>query len=380
MLIQALLLVARWIGLAQDRALAALCRRRPLAAELAATLGRVDRLQAENDLLRARLRRLDPSRRPRFRPWERLAILAHRLRHGLSIEATADAFVVARGTVAAWLRDAEQGVSRLVHARRPLNRLPDLVRELSWFLKGEWPRWGSRRISGVLARLGLQASRTSVQRVLRRPPPKPRAAARICKPGSHPKPKAARDMFTVDFTRLGGLFRSVVIGCVIDLFSRKVLAVRVCDREPTAAFAGSLFRDAIRRHGKPKRVLTDRGAQFTSDRFEAALRHHGIRHRFGAVGRPGLPTIDRFFRTMKDEFARGLFLYRSARAIEADLRRFASWYNASRPHWSLKNRSPDEVLAGKPARLIVRAQAGALEVKLLAGDRRLPVFGFRRTA
>lgn len=144
----------------------------------------IEKLRAENDLFRARLRRLAPHQRPHFRPWERLQVLAHRFQHGMSIEATATAFVLERQSVVNWIRDAEKDVVRLVHAREPLNKLPDLVREISWFLKREWPRWGSRRIAGVLARLRVQASRTSVQRFLRRSPP----SSRLAIPAGGPPP------------------------------------------------------------------------------------------------------------------------------------------------------------------------------------------------
>jgi transposase InsO family protein len=376
----AILLIILWIARAHDLWRTALSRRRPLAGELAVTQERLAKLEAENDLLRTRLRRLEPRRCPRYRPWERLRILAHQARYGLSVRATAAAFVVAASAISRWAAQAREGASRLVRARRPMNALPDLVRELSSFLKREWPRWGSRRIAGILARLGIQASRSSVQRLLRHPPPRPAAALGLPRLGSYPRAQAPRQVYVVDFTRIGGLFRSLFVGVVIDLYSREVLAMRVCDREPTAAFACALLAGAIRRHGKPRRVLTDKGVQFTSDRFESTLRRRRIPHRFGAIGRPGLPTIDRFFRTMKDEFARALFLYRSRRCIQDDLARYASWYNGSRPHGSLKNRSPGEVFAGRPAPDPARAEAGVLQIKLIAGDRRLPVFGFRKTA
>jgi hypothetical protein len=39
---------------------------------------------------------------------------------------------------------------------------------------------------------------------------------------------------------------------------------------------------------------------------------------------------------MKDEYARGLLLYRPVAAIERDLRRFVRWYNAECPSWPLR--------------------------------------------
>jgi transposase InsO family protein len=71
----------------------------------------------------------------------------------------------------------------------------------------------------------------------------------------------------VDFTRLHSHFRSVVVGAVVDLFSRKVLAIRVCPMEPDAAFDVHLLREAIDVHEKPRWIITDLGSQFTSRRF-----------------------------------------------------------------------------------------------------------------
>jgi len=62
-MIQALLLIARWIGLAHDSWRSRVAHRRPLAAEVDVLLERLERLRAENEILRARLLRMDPRRR-----------------------------------------------------------------------------------------------------------------------------------------------------------------------------------------------------------------------------------------------------------------------------------------------------------------------------
>jgi len=148
-MLRALLVVARAIALAHDRFRTALSR--PLAAGIDALRERIARLEAENALLRARLERLHPRRRPRYRPWERLAILWHRARYGLSMRATAKAFVVSVQTIVHWSAEVAHGRARLVQAARPVNRLPDLVSDIARRLKGEWPRWGTRRLAGRAA-------------------------------------------------------------------------------------------------------------------------------------------------------------------------------------------------------------------------------------
>jgi transposase InsO family protein len=198
----------------------------------------------------------------------------------LGIEAVA---CVSVQTLLNWKGDVERGVVRRVAARKPLNALPDLVREVAAFLKREWPVWGTRRIAGILARLGLRASRTSVQRIVRHPLPRrpvPDARGR-----SHPIPaRRFGRVFVVDFTVVRSFFRSVVVGAVLDAFTRRVLSIRVFPQEPSAPQACRLVADAVRRHGRPVWLVSDRGTQFTSRRFRAFLARRRIRRRFVGGG------------------------------------------------------------------------------------------------
>ncbi len=363
---RALLLVARWIAAAHDHWRAAASRRFPLRARIDVLEETVARLREENDLLRARLRRMDPRRRPRNAPVERLRILWHQARHGLSIRAAARTFVVSVQTVVNWRRDVDRGASRLVRGRRPGNALPDLVEELVHLMKREWPRWGTRRVAGLLARMGATASRTSVQRMLRRPPrrlprrPRQRQARRSLLRARRPG-----DVWHLDFTRVGGFLRSVRVGAVVDAHSRRVLAIGVVDREPTGAFALRLLREAVSVAGAPRWVGTDRGRQFTSAAFARGLVRRGVRRGFGAVGQSGsIALLERFWRSLKDEYARGLFLCRPVRSIEADVARYARWFNAERPHQGLGDpdtrRGPREAPTKSAARSGPRGAPGAL--------------------
>lgn len=157
----------------------------------------------------------------------------------------------------------------------------------------------------------------------------------------------------------------------------------VCVAEPTAAFAVRLLREAVRGHGAPRHLVTDHGTQFTSAAFTRALASRGIRRRFGAVARRGsrsLAVIDRFWRSLKSEYARGLFLYRPLRSIERDLLRFVSWSNRERPHQALGQRTPEEVHAGRARRPQRTATRSVLAVRFIGADHRLPVLCLRRAA
>ncbi len=69
------------LAVAHDRWRSAVSRRFPPRSRIDVLAETVARLRAENGLLRARLRRMDPRRRPRYAPVKRLRILWHQARH-----------------------------------------------------------------------------------------------------------------------------------------------------------------------------------------------------------------------------------------------------------------------------------------------------------
>ena len=231
-----LLRAARLIAQAMLLARAALAGGgRSEAAALSAANERADRAEAEARLLRARVRRVEAPRRPRYTSVERLTILWHRARYDLSIAETAAAFVVMTRTVKRWIRDARRRVPKLVEAVRPANRLPELVVVIAQHLKLQNIAWGTRRIADTLAQLCLKVSRTSVQRLLRRGPPRPRRRPAVPQ-GCPLRAKGPNHIWQVDFTKIEVFCLFTVHLCaVIDLFSRKVVGFRLWRRTPTAA-------------------------------------------------------------------------------------------------------------------------------------------------
>lgn len=265
--------------------------------------------------------------------------------------------------------------------RTPLKRASDLVAALTLRLRREWPRWGTRRLAGVLARLGIAVSRSTVQRILRRPgttAPAPSIARRAHGPlvAKHPK-----HIWFLDFTRVGGQLRSVRVGAVIDAYSRKVLAIGVAPHEPSARYAVFLLRDAIRKFGPPTWIVTDHGKQLTAHMFMRVLRPHGVRRRFGAIGKSGsIAVIERFWRSMKREHAHGLNLFRPLVSIRARIRAYATWFNGHRPHQGLDGRTPDEVFTGCLSTPHSVPHAATLKGVHIDGDHELPVLRLRRAA
>jgi putative transposase len=185
----------------------------------------------------------------------------------------------------------------------------------------------------------------------------------------------------IDFTRLQGVVLPVFVGAVIDALSRKVLAIGFIRGEPNSRFAARLLRTAITRYGSPTCLVSDKDRAFRNRLVNALLHRHGIRRRYGAVGKSGsIAIIERLWRSMKQEYVRHLFLYRSVTAIERRLNGWRRWHNTERPHQGLEQRTPDDVYRGRPPKPTRDLTGGTLHVRFLDGDQRLPILRLRNAA
>ena len=386
----------------------------------------LDRRSAEVDVLReevallreelalkdARMARLAAHRRPHYKPLDRMAILELRSRRGWTVVQTAERFHVEPKTLADWMRRLDEpGDQPLVQTVTPVNRYPDYVAYLVQRLRTLCPTMGRRRVADVLARAGLHLSSSTVRRMSERPgvedDPESGAIRR-----SQLVAKAPNDVWGLDLTVVpahGGLWTLLRpwawlqrwpfcfwVAAVVDWHARRAVGFAVYRQQPTSRDMTALLRRAVASTGAaPRYVVTDRGVQFESRSFRRECERHGIRQRFGAVGRPGsIALVERFIRSLKDECTRRLVLPMRRRDLRRELALYAHWYNAHRPHQGLGGRTPDEVFFGhQPAReqprdepcagqapVAVRQDAPRLEVSFLQGRRHLPVVALRRAA
>jgi hypothetical protein len=129
-----------------------------------------ERLQEECALLReeicikdTRIDRITPHRRPRYGPFERMAILELRAARGWSLKQAANTFRVAAATIASWsARLDEGGQAALLQLSGPVNRYPDFIRYIVQRLKTLCPAMGKVRIADTLCRAGLHLGATTV--------------------------------------------------------------------------------------------------------------------------------------------------------------------------------------------------------------------------
>lgn len=197
------------------------------------------------------------------------------------------------------------------------------------------------------------------------------------------------------------------IALAVDHYSRRAMGVAVFVRPPSSAAVRFFLERVIREAGvMPKYLISDHGRQFTAKAFARWCRRHGIRQRFGAIGKYGsLAVVERFIRTMKAEATRQILVPYRLADFQRELSLFVGWYNAERPHMFLTARTPDEVYFGRrPAsraprfepqsrwprsspcarpQALVRGRPGVtlqLSVDHRAGRKHLPFIQLRRVA
>ncbi len=138
--------------------------------------------------------------------------------------------------------------------------------------------------------------------------------------------------------------RTMRVFAAVDDFSRTCLAMEF-DVALPAERVTRILDLAIAKYGKPKRIRTDNGPEFTSKAFDAWAYAHGIEHHFI---RPGKPTENAFAESFNGR-VRDEFLNQHCFTSIGHARDLGSdWhqdYNAVRPHTSLGGRSPEQFLA-----------------------------------
>jgi transposase InsO family protein len=275
--------------------------------ELTARLAAFEELAA---LLGERWDKIPDRRRPHYTPEQRFRIVRIRRILHLSARDTARAVRVSPDTVYEWDREARRDPDRraigsLVRPVPPVRRYDDAVHHVVQSM-GMLGFGGHRKIAEFLVNAALRISRRTVGRYRRQkriPPPRPPSPPTAEK--SQPRAVTARfvhHLWMMDLTAVPRLFglRRFLVAAVLDVFSRMPLAAATFTSEPTAAGIAALFDRTAQHFGRPRHLVTDRGAQFTSELFQQLVGCLGVKQRFGAVGQKGsVAVIERFWRTIK---------------------------------------------------------------------------------
>lgn len=219
------------------------------------------------------------------------------------------------------------------------------------------PHYGVRSMTSVLRREGRSINPKRVRRLLRQMGllavyPKPRLS--LPGAGAQVFPYLLRGLpiirphhvWAIDITyvRLRGGFCYLV--ALLDWFSRYVLAWELCSGLETFYCVRVLEAAHVMAGRAAEIVNSDQGSQFTSAEWIQAVQALGTRVSHDGRGRAlDNVIVERFWRTVKYE---DIYLrdYAGVPEARAGLGDYIEFYNWERPHQSLEDRTPGEVMKG----------------------------------
>jgi putative transposase len=195
-------------------------------------------------------------------------------------------------------------------------------------VQNKHPHMGSSRIRRVYERYGFSLHRRLKRRVSHHP--------------SNPivVPLQAGEEWGVDFMSdalVDG--RKIRTLNVIDHYNRFCVGIAVATNFPAIRVIAYLER-YIEKYGKPKRIRTDNGPEFTSRRFQKWLQDKGIEWSKIPPGRPDQNAIvERFNRSYREDIL-DANLFSTTEDVQRLTDQWIVYYNNERPHQSLNYKTP----------------------------------------
>jgi transposase InsO family protein len=301
-------------------------------------------LVAENALLRQQLLVLArTAKRPRLSHTDRplLILLAGRVR------AWRQALLIVRPeTLLRWHRAGFRLFWRWRSAPRyrPPGIAPDTV-ALIRRLARENRLWGAERIQGELAKLGIRASKRTIQKHLRGARPlRPPGQSWTTFVRNH-----ASEIWACDFLQLTDLFfRPVFAFFVVHLGSRRVVHVAVT-RSPTGAWAAQQLREATPEGTGPRFLIHDHDAKYGPE-FDRLAAASGIEVIRTPIRAPRANAVcERFLSSVRRECADHMLIL-GERHLGRVLAGYIAHFNGARPHQGIGQRIPASITAATAQR------------------------------
>jgi len=207
------------------------------------------------------------------------------------------------------------------------------------------PRRGAERIRGERLKLGIRASKRTIQKYARqaaRPRPPGQRWATFLRNHAH-------ETWACDFLPVTELLFRPLFACfLMELGSRRVVHVGVT-RHPTDAWVAQQLREATPYGACPRFLVRDNDARY-GPRFAQLAAASGIAVVRTPVRAPRANAVaERFLRSVRRACLDHVLLLREAhlrRALSEDV----ASYNQARPHQGLGQRVPGSGVSPGPAR------------------------------
>jgi putative transposase len=148
--------------------------------------------------------------------------------------------------------------------------------------------------------------------------------------------KHPNSLWQIDHTDEQELFNCYTLSVIDDCSRFSIGLIKL--KRVTTVVVTHILDELIKKHGKPKQILTDNGSAYglksKNSKFDRWCKRRGIHHIRTKVHSPTTNgKVERLFKTMDEELE----------FCDYDLEKFRLRYNHFRPHSSLNNKSPAEI-------------------------------------
>ena len=297
-----------------------------------------------------------------------LALIDKARAAGARLAKACEVLGIAARTVQRWRRHGLEDRRPLAERPRPANALSPKERERALELLCS-PRWRDLSPKQVVPRLADEgiylASESTLYRLLRAAKlQRHRAASRPAKPRAprRHEARAPNRLWSWDITYLPttvrGRFYYLYLG--LDLFSRKIVAWQVHEREDAEHAAALITEACYREQVRPEQLVvhSDNGAPMKGATLLATLQALGVTASFS---RPRVsndnPYSESLFRTLKYRPWYPERPFETLTEARAWVERFVAWYNHEHRHSAIRFVTPHQRHVGEEPALLAKRDA-----------------------
>ena len=273
---------------------------------------------------------------------------------GRKVVEVAHQYDIPAGTITRWKREAASGGGELPDPKstRPTSSGPSPIdpehRRLVLAIKEGHPKMGLAQLQNQLRRFeGVKLGRHMIGRILKEagiPLQKPRRQEAKGDPAKNRfEMTRPNELWAVDFKEFWIHSEKAYALFILDDYSRFCVGFALT-QNPTADLAIGTVEAAIQRHGRPERILSDRGPQFHAwngvSRFDEFLADFFIDHSVTKANHPFTNgKLESFNRSLAEELLTVEEFASLAEAEEA-IKKYVREYNFLRTHMGIDGLVP----------------------------------------
>jgi transposase InsO family protein len=195
--------------------------------------------------------------------------------------------------------------------------------------------WGAERIRWELLKVGIRVAKRTIQKYMR--------SVRERRPGGQRWSTFIRNhadaIWCCDFVQTYDLFFQPVFAFIIVHMGSRRVVHSATTRNPTQELTAQQLRNATMDREAPRFLIRDRDDKF-GGLFDRVAKGVGTRVIKTAVRAPDMNAVmERFLRSVRAE-ALDHVLVMDDRHLDRVVREYAEFFNRSRPHQGIKQRTP----------------------------------------